>query len=84
MHNKKIYFSVSNRRKCIANLQTLPMHYRQDFAKYKTQKVMMVTVYQMNKQLLKIKIQIKNSFSQFSIFNKSVRFFSNIKALKLF
>ena len=30
---QKISFSVSNRRKCIANLFTLPMHFRQNFAK---------------------------------------------------
>ena len=40
MQNKKITFSVSNRRKCIANLCTLLMYFSLDFAKYRTQKVM--------------------------------------------
>ena len=38
MHNKKFTFPYSLRRKCISNLRTLPMHFRQDFAKYKTSK----------------------------------------------
>ena len=44
MHNKKFIFSVSNQRKCIANLRTVPMNFSQDFAKYKTKKVMKVIV----------------------------------------
>ena len=40
MHNKKCTFSYSLRRKCMANLYTRPMHFRQDFAKYRTQKDM--------------------------------------------
>ena len=42
MHNKNFTFVVSNRRKCIANLHTQPIHFRQDFVKYKTIKVMEV------------------------------------------
>ena len=42
MHNKKKLFSYPNQRKCIANLRTLSMHFRLNFAKYKSQKVMKV------------------------------------------
>ena len=41
---KKFTFAVSNGRKCIANLRTQPMHFREDFGKYRTQKVMNVIV----------------------------------------
>ena len=41
---KKFTFAVSNRRKCIENLRTQPMHFREDFGKYRTQKVMNVIV----------------------------------------
>ena len=40
MQNKLCTFSVSNRRKYIANLYTQPMHFRQNFAKYRIQNVM--------------------------------------------
>ena len=40
MQNKKYTFCYSLRRKCIANLYTQPMHFGQDFGKYRTQKVM--------------------------------------------
>ena len=45
MHDKTFTFAVSNRRKCIANLRIQPMHFREDFCKYKTQKVMNAIVY---------------------------------------
>ena len=45
MHNKKFIFAVSNQRKCITNLRSLLIHFRQDFPKYKTQKVTKVIVY---------------------------------------
>ena len=44
MHDKKFTFAVSNQRKCIANLRTQPMHFREDFGKYRTQKVKNVIV----------------------------------------
>ena len=44
MHDKKFTFSVSRRRKCIVNLRTQTMHFRLDFEKYRTQKVMNVIV----------------------------------------
>ena len=44
MHDKKFTFSVSNRRKCIANLRTQPIHFRKDFDKYGAQKVMNVII----------------------------------------
>ena len=41
MQNKTFcFFGFENRRKCIANLHTQSMHFSEDFAKYKTQKVM--------------------------------------------
>ena len=40
MQNKKFTFFYTFQRKCIANLKTKPMHLRQDFAKYKIQKIM--------------------------------------------
>ena len=41
---KNFTFAVSYRRKCIANLRTQPMHFKEDFGKYRTQKVMNVIV----------------------------------------
>ena len=41
---QKIYFSYSLRQKCIPNLRTLPMHFRQEFVKYWIQKVVKVIV----------------------------------------
>ena len=40
----KITYSYLNQRKCIENLHSQPMHLRQDFGKYKTQKVMNLIV----------------------------------------
>ena len=37
-------FLVSNQRKFIAKLNPFPIHFRQDFAKYRIQKVMKVIV----------------------------------------
>ena len=36
---------VSNRQKYIANLNILPMHFRQDFAKYRIQSVMKIILH---------------------------------------
>ena len=44
MNDKNFIFSVSNWQKCFANLRTQPIHFRQDFDKYKTQKVKNVIV----------------------------------------
>ena len=52
MHGKKFTFAVSNRRKCIANLSTQPMHFREDFGKYRTQKVMKEIVCCKNSMLI--------------------------------
>ena len=58
MITKKFTFMVSNRRKCIANLRTQPMHLREDFGKYRTQKVKNVIV------ISNIKFSIKNLFNE--------------------
>ena len=42
---KKFSFAASNRRKCIANLRFQPMNFREDFGKYRTQKVMNIIVF---------------------------------------
>ena len=58
-------FEVSNRRKCIANLRTQPMNFREDFDKYKTQKVMNVIVN--NLQILGLVINHTSSANTWSL-----------------
>ena len=72
MHNKKFTFSVLNRRKCISNLRTLPNYIRQDFAKYRTQKVLKVIVLNI-KDFMKIYslIQLKTKELKWEYFNES-------------
>ena len=62
---QKITFEVSNRRKCIANLRTQPMNFREDFDKYKTQKVMNVIVN--NLQILGLMINHTSSANTWSL-----------------
>ena len=44
MHDKNFTFAASNQRNGIANLRFQPLHFREDFGKYRIQKVMNVIV----------------------------------------
>ena len=62
MQDKKFTFAVSNRRKCIANLRTQPIHFREDFGKYRSQKFMNVIVYESIQSMQTVFIIFLNSF----------------------
>ena len=47
-------FLILSKPKCIANLYTLLMDFKQDFAKYRTQKIMKVILYEFKYTLNKV------------------------------